>query len=151
MSDKSAAFNKKARFLYELKEKWEAGIALLGSEVKSLREGRCQLKDAYVAFAGEEAFLRKAHISPYIKARDGGHPPERARKLLLKKSELKRIRGLTEQKKMACFPLRIYFKGGRAKAEIAVGEGKAKRDKRESLKKKQAERDMSRALKRRAK
>ena len=147
MSVKVVATNKKAHFLYELKEKFEAGLVLLGSEVKSLREGRCQLKDSYISFIEEEAFLQKAYISPYRKAFDGGHKPERIRKLLLKEGEIKRIRGLVDQKKMSCVPLRIYFKKGRAKVEIAVGIGKTKGDKRQSLKRQQAERQMERALK----
>ena len=148
MSIQVVALNKKAFFQYEIKEKLEAGIMLLGSEVKSLREGRCQLKDSYVSFIREEAFLQKAHISPYKKAWQGGHKPERIRKLLLKKQELKKLRGLSEQKGYSCMPLKIYFKGGRAKVEIAMGIGKTKYDKRQSLKKKQAKRSMERALKR---
>ena len=148
MSVKEVAFNKKARFQYELTEKFEAGLVLLGSEVKSLREKRCQLKDSYISFIHGEIFLQKAHISPYRKALDGGHKPERIRKLLLQKKEVKRIRGLIEQKKMSCVPLRIYFKKGRAKVEIAIGIGKTKRDKRQTLRKQQAERQMERALKR---
>ena len=148
MSIQEVAFNKKARFQYELQEKFEAGLVLLGSEVKSLREGRCQLKDSYISFISEEAFLQKAHISPYKKALNGGHKPERIRKLLLKQEELKRIRGLIDQKKMSCIPLRIYFKRGRAKVEIALGVGKTRGDKRQTLKKKQDTRQMERALKR---
>lgn len=147
MPVKIVALNKKASFQYELKEKFEAGIVLLGSEVKSLREGLCQLKDSYVFFVGEEAFLQKAHISPYKKAFNGGHKADRTRKLLLKQEEIKRIRGLSEQKKMSCVPLKIYFKKGLAKVEIAMGVGKTKHDKRQSLKKKQAERSIERALK----
>ena len=144
---KIVAVNKKASFQYKLSEKFEAGLLLSGSEVKSLRLGLCQLKDSYIAFVGEEAFLLKAHISPYKKAFEGGHLPERPRKLLLKQQELKRIRGLAEQKKMSCIPLKIYFKNKWAKVEIAMGIGKSKGDKRQSLKKKQAERLIQRALK----
>ena len=151
MSIQIVALNKKAHFQYEIKEKFSAGLALLGSEVKSLREGRCQLKDSYVSFSSEEAFLQKAHISPYKKALNGGHKPERPRKLLLKKGEIKRIRGLSEQKKMSCIPLKIYFKNGWAKVDIAMGLGKTKGDKRQSLKKKQADRLMERAIKKRKK
>ena len=147
MSIQIVALNKKAHFQYELKEKWEAGLVLLGSEVKSLREGHCQLKDSYISFVAEEAFLQKAYISPYKKSLAGGHNPERPRKLLLNQAEIKRIRGLSEQKKMSCVPLRIYFKRGRAKVEIAMGIGKTKGDKRQTLKKKQATRQMERALK----
>ena len=142
------AVNKKASYQYELKEKFQAGLILLGSEVKSLREGACQLKDSYISFIKEEAFLQKAHISPYKKALKGGHEPERKRKLLLNKSELRRIRGLIEQKKMSCIPVKIYFLKGRAKLEIALALGKSKYDKRQSLKKKQAQREMEKALKR---
>ena len=147
MSIKEVAVNKKARWQYDLKEKFEAGLVLLGSEVKSLRAGRCQLKDSYISFLKEEAFLQKAHISPYKKAFNGGHKPERLRKLLLKKEEIKRIRGLIEKKRMSCIPLRIYFKSSRAKVEVAIAIGKTIGDKRQSLKKKQAERQMARALK----
>ncbi|MCZ0932269.1 MAG: SsrA-binding protein SmpB [Oligoflexia bacterium] len=148
MSIQVVALNKKASFQYELKEKFQAGLVLLGSEVKSLRKGACQLKDSYISFIKEEAFLQKAHISPYKKARGGGHEPERKRKLLLNKAELKRIRGLIEQKKMSCVPTKIYFQKSRAKLEIALALGKSRYDKRQSLKKKQAEREMERALKR---
>lgn len=151
MSVKIVALNKRASFQYELGEKFEAGIVLSGSEVKSLRAGLCQLKDSYVSFVGDEAFLQKAHISPYKKALNGGHKPERPRKLLLNQREIKRIRGLAEQKNMSCVPTKVYFKKGWAKLEIAMGTGKSKGDKRQSLKKKQAERQMERALKDRKK
>lgn len=151
MSIQQVTFNKKAGFLYHLKEKFQAGLVLTGSEVKSLRKGRCHLKDAYISFKGEEAFLQKAHISPYTKAFDGGHEPERLRKLLLKKEELKRIQGLIQQKKMTCIPLSIYFKKGKAKMEIALAQGKDLKDKRESIKKRMATRQMKRALKRTSK
>ena len=144
---KDIAINKKARFQYELKEKWEAGIVLLGSELKSLRAGQCQLKDSYVSFIQGEAFLQKAHISPYKKAQDGGHKPDRIRKLLLKQGELNRIRALIDQKQMSCIPLRMYFKKSFVKVEIALGIGKTRGDKRQTLKKKQATRQMDRALK----
>ena len=143
---KEAAFNKKARFSYELGERLEAGLVLRGSEVKSLRAGRCQLKDAYIAFKGGEAFLQKAHISPYAMAMGGGHEPERLRKLLLRRRELERLHGLIQQKGMSCVPLRIYFKKGRAKLEIALARGKTKGDKREAAKRKAAQRQMERAL-----
>lgn len=149
MSIQIITINKKASFQYELKEKFQAGLVLLGSEVKSLRKGACQLKDSYIAFIREEAFLQKAHISPYKQALNGGHEPERKRKLLLNKKELKRIRGLIEQKKMSCIPIKIYFQKGFAKLEIAMALGKSKYDKRQSLKKKQANREIERALKKR--
>lgn len=147
MSIKQVTFNKKAGFLYHLRENFQAGLVLRGSEVKSLRRGRCHLKDAYISFKGEEAFLQKAHISPYEQALNGGHEPERLRKLLLKKEEIKRIKGLTQQKKMTCIPLSIYFKKGKAKVEIVLAQGKNLQDKRESLKQKAANRQIKRALK----
>ncbi len=142
----AAVFNRKARFSYELGEKFEAGLVLKGSEVKPLRAGQCQLKDSYIAFRGGEAFLQKAHISPYGPAAGGGHKPERLRKLLLRRRELERLQGLAQQKSMSCVPLRIYFKGGLAKLEIALARGKTKGDKRESLKRRAAERQIERAL-----
>ena len=148
MSVKQVVFNKKAGFLYHLTEKFQAGLVLKGSEVKSLRAGRCYLKDAYISFKGQEAFLQKAHISPYVQALEGGHEPERLRKLLLTKRELQRIQGLIKQKKMTCIPVSIYFKKGKAKVEIALAHGKSFKDKRESLKKKAMDRQVKRALKR---
>ena len=148
MSIKQVVFNKKASFLYHLNEKFKAGLVLKGSEVKSLRAGRCHLKDAYISFSGEEAFLQKAHISPYAKALQGGHEPERLRKLLLTKKELRRIQGLLKQGKMTCIPLSIYFEKSKAKIEIALAQGKNFKDKREDLKKKTTDRQMKRALKR---
>ena len=142
--------NKKAGFLYHLKEKFQAGLILKGSEVKSLRKGRCQLKDAYIAFRREEAFLQNAHISPYEKAGCGrGHPPERIRKLLLKKSELRRISGLVQKKGLTCVPLKIYFQKGWAKVEIALAVGKTRGDKREAVRKKETERRIQKALRKR--
>ena len=147
MSVKEIVYNKKAKFLYELKDKIEAGIVLKGSEVKSLREGRCHLKDAYVSFIGDELFLQKAHISPYGHSLEGGHSPERLRKLLLHRNEIEKLRGFIQQKKITCIPLRIYFKKGKAKVEIALGVGKSKKDKRSTVKKRSAERQIKRALK----
>ena len=147
MSKKTIAFNKRASFQYEIKEKLQAGIVLLGSEVKSLREGHCHLKDSYIAFIKQEAFLQKSYIGPYKKAIEGGHDPERKRKLLLNKRELSRIRGLVEQKKRTCIPTEIYFQKGLVKLDIALAIGKSQFDKRQSLKKKQAKRQMERALK----
>ena len=147
MSVKGIAVNKKARFQYEIKESFKAGLVLKGSEVKALREGACHLKDAYISFVGQEAYLQKAYIGPYKKAFQGGHEPERKRKLLLHKAELNRIRSLLDQKKMSCVPTKIYFFNGRVKLDIALGVGKSHFDKRQSLKKKQAQKNIERALK----
>ena len=148
MSVKSVCLNKKARFNYELTDKFEAGLVLHGSEVKSLRAGRCHLEESYVSFRKEEAFLQNAHISPYGPADNREYKPDRLRKLLLHKKEIERIQGLVQQKRMSCVPLRIYFKAGRAKLEFALGIGKTGRDKRETLKRKTADRQMQRALRR---
>lgn len=147
MSVKEVIFNKKARFEYELKDKFEAGLVLTGAEVKSLRAGKCQLKDSYISFKGNEAFLQNAHISYYGPATNQNHDPERLRKILLHRNELDRIQGLAQQKKFSCVPLRIYFKNGRAKLEFALGVGKTRRDKRETLKRKTSDRQIERALK----
>lgn len=147
MSIKKTIINKQASFQYILTDKREAGLVLLGSEIKSLRSGRCNLKAAYIAFIREEAFLQKAHISPYKNSIEGGHDPERSRKLLLHKSEIKKLRGLVEQKKMTCVPLKIYFKQGRAKIEISLGIGKNQADKRQHVKKRQDQRHIERNLK----
>ena len=148
MSTKAVSFNKKARFNYELKEKFEAGLVLKGVEVKSLREGKCQLEEAYVSFRGHEAFLQNAHISHYSPAGAENYKPERLRKILLHRRELDRIQGLMQQKKMSCIPIRIYFKKGKAKLEFALGIGKTRRDKRQVIKKRTADRQVHRALRR---
>lgn len=148
MSVKEVVSNKKAYHLYQIKDKIEAGLVLIGSEVKSLRAGRCHLKDSYVSFKGDELFLQKAHISPYKFAENGGHEPERLRKLLLSRQEIEKIMGFIRQKKMTCIPLRIYFKKGRAKVEIGLAIGKTLGDKRESAKKKTSDRQMERAVRR---
>lgn len=139
--------NKKARFDYHIVETYEAGIALMGSEVKSLRQGGANLKDSYVSFVGNEIFLQKAHISPYKASSYNNHAPERLRKLLLNRNEIDRIYAAVNEKGMSCVPLKFYFKNGRVKVEIAVVKGKKKGDKRATIKMRDANREMSRALK----
>jgi SsrA-binding protein len=136
--------NKKARFDYTIVETWEAGIALMGSEVKSLRDGQVNLKDSYIAFRGHEAFLQNAHIGVYQASSYNNHDPERLRKLLLNRNELLQIQSAIEKKGLACIPLKIYFKKGRVKLEIALGKGKKKGDKRQSIKAREADREMAR-------
>ena len=143
---KTIALNRRARHDYDLQESFEAGLALVGSEVKSLRAGRADLKDAYGLIEGGEAWLVGLHISPYQFARDGGHEPERTRKLLLHRGEIERIRGKLDQKGLTLIPTRLYFKEGKAKVEMALAKGKAQYDKRETLKRRQAEREMQRAM-----
>lgn len=127
--------NKKARFDYTVVETYEAGLVLTGSEVKSLRNKEVQLKDSYISFRGEEAFLQNAHIAEYRASSYNNHAPERLRKLLLNRKELDEIYGALREKGYSCVPLKIYFKNGRAKLEIALVKGKKTHDKREAIKK----------------
>jgi SsrA-binding protein len=143
---KVVAVNRRARHDYEILESFEAGLSLLGSEVKSLRAGRADLKDGYGTIEAGRAWLIGVHISPYQFAREGGHEPERARPMLMHRGEIERIRGKLDQKGLTLIPLRLYFKEGKAKVEVALARGKAKYDKRETLKRRQAEREMQRAM-----
>jgi SsrA-binding protein len=134
--------NRKARFDYEVIETYEAGLALTGSEVKSLREKNVQLKDSYISFQRDEAFLQNAHISPYKSSSYNNHAPERLRKLLLNRHELEKIYGALREKGYSCVPLKIYFKRGRVKLEIALVRGKKAHDKREAMKTKDVQRQL---------
>lgn len=126
--------NKKARFDYEILETFEAGLCLTGSEVKALREKNLQLKDSYVSFRGSEAFLQNAHISEYRSSSYNNHEPERLRKLLMHRHELDEIFGALREKGLTCVPLKVYFKKGRAKVELALVKGKKTHDKRQAIK-----------------
>jgi len=139
--------NKKARYDYEIIEVIEAGMVLLGTEVKSLRQGRANLKDSYARIKDGELFLMQCHISPYTHAYYDNHEPDRIRKLLVRKREIKRLQGKTQEKGLTLVPLRIYFKDGKAKVELALGRGKRSYDKRETLKRKTEERELERAIK----
>jgi len=139
------ATNRQAAFRYNLLEKLEAGIVLQGSEVKSLRNGSVQLKDAYAEVRDGELWLRNMHIAPYAPARDS-HDPERPRKLLLHKREIERLIGKTAERGLTIVPTRIYFSGARAKVEIALAKGKDVHDKRRSIKDREQKREMERAL-----
>lgn len=143
----TVAQNRKARHDYEVLDTYEAGIVLLGTEVKSLREGNANLKDSYASVEGGEVFLHKAHISPYEPGNRYNHDPERSRKLLLHGAEIRRLLGRTEQQGLTLVPLRVYFKNGRAKVELALARGKRQYDKREDLVRRQAQREVERALK----
>ena len=147
MGIKIIADNRKARFDFHILETIEAGMVLQGSEVKALRNNQCQLKDSYIAFVGDEAYLQKAHISEYKYSSYNNHDPERKRKLLLHRKELSRIYGQMREKGLSCVPLKIYFKRGKVKLEIALVKGKQKSDKRESIKKRDASREMASSLK----
>jgi SsrA-binding protein len=139
------ATNRQASYRFNLLEKLEAGIVLQGSEVKSLRNGAVQLKDAYAEVRDGEVWLRNMHIAPYKPARDN-HDPERPRKLLLHRREIERLLGATSERGLTIVPTRIYFSGSRAKVELAVAKGKDIYDKRRSLKDKEQKREMQRAL-----
>ena len=145
-SIKTIATNRRARFDYEIVETVEAGLALLGSEVKSLRQGGADLKDSYAAVRGGEMWLFSLRISPYEFARDGGHEPERERKLLLHRAEIDKIGSKLAEKGLTLIPIRLYFKRGKAKVELGLAKGKATYDKRETLRRRQADREMQRAM-----
>lgn len=145
---KVIAENKKARHDYEILDTFEAGLSLLGSEVKSLRNGQCNLKDSYVSFIGEEAFLQNAHISVYNASSYNNHDPERLRKLLMHRAEIDRLYSSVREKGLSLVPLKLYFKKGYIKAEIALARGKNKGDKRESAKTRDANREIQRNLRR---
>lgn len=127
---------------------FEAGLVLLGSEVKSLRDGKMELKDSYGDIRGGEAFLVGAHIAPYDYAHEGGHEPERMRKLLLHRREIDRIAGSLAEKGLTLVPLQIYFKDGRAKIELALAKGKTTVDKRHTLRDREHQREIDRATRR---
>jgi SsrA-binding protein len=139
--------NKKARFDYEILEVMEAGMVLLGTEVKSLRQGRANLKDSYARIKDGELYLMQSHISPYTHAFHDNHQPDRVRKLLMHKREIKRLQGKTQEKGLTLVPLKIYFKDGKAKVELALARGKRIYDKRESLKRKTEQRELEKAIK----
>ena len=139
--------NKKARYNYEILEVIEAGMVLLGTEVKSLRQGRANLKDSYARIKAGELYLMQCHISPYSHAYHDNHEPDRVRKLLVHKREIKRLQGKTQEKGLTLVPLKIYFKDGKAKVELGLARGKRMYDKRETLKRKTEQRDMERAIK----
>jgi len=144
------ATNRQAQHKYQLFDKFEAGIVLKGAEVKSLREGRVNLKDSYVRVVRGEVFLINCHISPYSHIQDIQlADPTRMRKLLLKRSEIDRLSGRMSRKGHTAVPLSIYFKKGLAKVEIAVARGKREYDKRETIRRRIAEREAQRAIKRR--
>lgn len=146
---KIVAENRKARFDYSIEDTFEAGIELQGSEVKSVRKGDVNLKDSYVVFSNHQAFLQNAHISEYRASSYMNHAPERRRKLLLNRSELDRIERAVDEKGLTCIPLKVYFKGGWAKLEIAIVRGKKAHDKRDSIKGRDADRELA-AAKRKA-
>ncbi|MFP4007507.1 MAG: SsrA-binding protein SmpB [Spirulinaceae cyanobacterium] len=140
--------NRKARFQYEILDTYEAGISLSGTEVKSIREGRVNIRDAYGLVRGGEVWLLNAHISPYqASGQYFNHDPKRTRKLLLKRREINKLVGKLEQQGLTLVPLKMYFKRGWIKVSLGLGKGKKLYDKRETLKARQSKRDIERALK----
>jgi SsrA-binding protein len=149
-SEKVVATNRKAFHDYFIEERYEAGIMLHGTEVKSLREGRVNLQDSYASVRGSEVFLHQCHISPYSHGNIMNHDPTRVRKLLLHKSEIHKLLGKTQQKGLTLVPLRIYFsKRGYAKVELGLAKGKKLYDRRETIKSREAGREVQRAIKER--
>ncbi len=147
MSIKIISQNKKAYADYFIDETIEAGIVLTGTEVKSLRDGKANLKDSYVIIKDNEAWLLNCHISPYSHGNIFNHDPLRTRKLLLHRKEIERLKGKIQQQGYTLIPLKLYFKGPYVKVEIALARGRKKYEKRDIIKKRQAQREIERALK----
>jgi SsrA-binding protein len=141
--------NRKAYFEYAIDDLYEAGLVLKGTEVKSLRQGKASINDAYARFKDGEIYLYNAHISPYAHAAVDSHSPERPRKLLLHSWELRRLLGKVQERGYTLIPLRMYFRNEHAKVEIALARGKKKVDKRETIRRREEQREMERARKRR--
>jgi SsrA-binding protein len=140
------ATNRQAGFRYHLLERFECGIVLQGSEVKSLRDGAAQLKDAYAEVRDGEVWLRNMHIAPYKPASRENHDPERPRKLLLHRREIERLVGKTAERGLTLVPTRVYFSGRNAKVELALARGKEMHDKRRSIKERETRREIERAM-----
>lgn len=143
---KVVAQNKKASFQYFVEEKIEAGMVLTGSEVKSLRDGGASLSDSYATVKNGELFLLNSHIAPCQQASYMNHEPKRTRKLLLHKMQIRRLTGKLNEKGFTLIPLKLYFKGGRAKVELGLCKGKKAFDKRETIKKRETKRELARTM-----
>jgi len=140
------ATNRQASFRFNLLDRFEAGLVLTGTEVKSLREGRAQLKDGYATVDDGEVWLHNVHIPPYGPAARENHDPERPRKLLAHRREIERLTGRVQERGLTIVPTRMYFRDGRAKIEIALGRGKDRFDKRQTIRAREERRDVERAL-----
>jgi SsrA-binding protein len=149
MSQKTVATNRKARHEYFILETYEAGLSLMGSEIKSIRAGQISLAESYVRIDGREAWLVDAHVAPYDQASYQNHEPRRPRRLLLHRSEIRRLWNMVRQKGLTVVPLQVYLKDGRAKLEIAAAKGKQLHDKRHALAERDAKREIERQLHRR--
>lgn len=146
---RDVAVNRRAFHDYEIMDRVEAGISLVGSEIKSAREGKVNIQEAYVRPEKGEMWLQGAHIAPYEAASYLGHDPRRSRRLLLHKSQIRELAREVEQKGLTLIPLRVYLKDGRAKVEVAVGRGRKQYDKREAIARRDAQREVERALRQR--
>jgi len=144
--ERDITVNRRAFHDYFIDERYEAGLVLTGSEVKSLRDHRAHLKDAYARFFGDELFLVGAHINPYAPASQFGHDPIRTRKLLLHRREIERLRGKIQERGLTLVPLRLYWSKGRAKAELGLARGKKQYDKRASIRERMEHREVERAM-----
>jgi SsrA-binding protein len=144
---KNIAINRRARYDYFIEDEYEAGIVLTGTEVKSLRLGKANIKDSYARVVNHEVFVYQLHIGPYPFAYYGNHEPLRTRKLLLHRQEIKRLYSKVNEKGHTLIPLKLYFKGGKVKLSIALVKGKRQYDKRESIKRRDEKRDLDRARK----
>src|SRR5919205_104277 len=142
------ATNRQASYRYHLLDKWEAGLVLQGTEVKALRDGKAQIKDGYATIKDGEVWLYNVHIPPYGPATRDNHEPERPRKLLMHRREIERLIGKTKEKGLTLVPTRLYFKGPRAKVEIALARGKDVGDKRQAIKERELKREMERSFRR---
>ncbi len=147
LADKTVTVNRKARHEYHILESFEAGIALTGTEVKSLRAGKANLQDSFARVENSELILYNMHISPYEQGNRFNHEPKRPRKLLMHKHEIMRLLGKTQEKGLTLVPLKVYFTRGRAKVELALAKGKKVHDKREAIKERDAKREIQRAMK----
>ena len=145
--EKNVTVNRKARYEYEILQVYEAGIVLHGTEVKALREGKANLVDSYGLLKDNELWLISAHISEYTQGNINNHDPVRTRKLLMNRSEIRKLIGKVKEKGLTLVPLRIYFKKGRVKIEIALAKGKKVHDKRETIAKRDFNRDQERKIK----
>jgi len=140
------ATNRQAGYRYHLTDRFEAGLVLTGTEVKSLRDGKAQIKDGYAHLRDGELWLHNVHIPPYAAAARDNHEPERPRKLLLHRYELERLVGKTKERGLTLVPTRLYFSGSRAKVEVALAKGKDVGDKRQTIKEREMKREMDRAM-----
>ncbi len=145
--EKLICTNKRARRDYSIDETYEAGMVLTGTEVKALRQGKANLKDSYARIKDGEILLVDSHVSPYSHGNQFNHDPDRTRKLLMHKREIRKLYGKTKEKGFTLVPLRMYFKDGKAKVEIGLAKGKKLYDKRDDLKRKAMEREMERSFK----